>query len=94
MQVQVFSSKHAENRLSQRHHVASFKSVLPYKNVKLYRDKFDKRKFYYNLDDGFVVLMKVGINRYLIKTITKRGQIDDRNFILLKEVNIVEHRRD
>ena len=93
MKVQVYSSKHAENRLSQRYGTVRFKDVLPSEDVKLYRDKFDRTKFYFNLDGGFIVLMKVGYNKYLVKTVTTQGKIDDRSFIVLKKVEVVEAKR-
>ncbi len=87
MKALVIFSKHAKVRMSERK-VQSF----PTKNVRIYRDSFDKLKYYLNISDetkqGFLVLVKVSRHKFVVKTITKRGKIDDRSYLFYSEVVI------
>ncbi len=89
----VFVSNHAKSRLYERFETEDI-TVLFSKSNRFYRDRFDRMKFYYNLSldekNGFVVLVRLSKDKYLIKTITKRGKIDDRDFVRYDRVNIVD----
>ncbi len=85
MKAIIILSKHAKARMSERE-VKSF----PTHNVRIYRDNFDNLKHYLNVStvtkQGFLVLVKVGKNKFVVKTITKRGKIDDRNYSFFDRV--------
>lgn len=90
---QVFISKHAKSRIFERFETGEFVKLFA-KSNRFYRDKFDRLKFYYNISLneklGFAVMVRLGKNKYLIKTITKRGKIDDRNFIRYDKVYVID----
>jgi hypothetical protein len=76
----VYLTKHAKDRYYNRHTNDITNLKLP--NVmRLYKDNYNDQKYYYNLDRGFMVLKKVGKKTFIIKTITKKGKIDDREYI-------------
>ena len=85
MKATIILSKHAKKRMNERKITS-----LPLQDVRIYTDRFDKLKFYLNIrtdvKKGFLVLVKVGKHKYVVKTITKRGKIDDRSFVFYEGV--------
>ena len=72
----VYPTKHAKIRLEERYDGKTFKDILPEENLWITQDLFEPRKFYLNMDKGFVVLKRVESNGFVIVTITTNGRID------------------
>ena len=84
----VFVSAHAKARLNERFKTTNFRKFVT-SDVRFYNDRFDVQKYYLNMSEGgFMVLAKLRANKFLIKTITERGQIDDRSYEVFDRVII------
>lgn len=87
--VKIFKTKHVIMRLKERFNGKSVKEFIPDTNLKLYKDKYNEKKFYLNFEGGFVVLKRVGFKRLLAVTITKTNRnINDRESVFVKFVEV------
>jgi len=76
----IYSTDHAKQRYINRHEEGLGSFDFP-KTIRLYKDNYNDKKYYYNLDKGFMVFKKVGKKTFIIKTVTNKGKIDDRDYI-------------
>ncbi len=91
-------SNHAKKQLFERFGKTSFKKLIPRYSMRIFQDNFDNVKYYFNLStsdsDGFMVLKKIGRDKFIIKTITDNGKIDNvngnRKLMKLKFVEVKE----
>lgn len=87
--VRLFLSKHAKMRLSKRLSSINLKRVI-HNPIVMYKDNFDNKKYYINMKNGFIVLSHMRGNKYIVKTITNRGIIDDRDYEIFDRVIIID----
>jgi len=94
MRTTLVTTNHARKRLRERTGFTKYSQLLArIPELKIYSDNFNEKKFYLNLslDEplGFIVLKRIGREKYLILTMTDNGKIDRTTVKELQLVRII-----